>query len=160
MGLDAAAAECRDLSRQVRGIPSQLRDAWTSKGVQVLAEPLARRVAASFTGPWSAALSSATRAADRDGDPSVVVGGQAPLVRGGATGTDLLAAVTGPSLATVAVTRRTRNGGRSTSYRLPTGRQFRGRSRDTVDRAVADGLDDLVDAAADDLVGPVLDGLT
>lgn len=140
-----AALTCRALARQVRGMPATITRLMTSAGPRILSDPLADALASRYTGPYAAALTAATRPSTTA--PGVDIGGHQPLVSGGATGHDLLPALTGPSRATVPVTRRTPRG-RTTSYTLPTGRQFKGRAAD-----LAAALD-----AAD--LTPALDKLT
>lgn len=89
--MDAAGFErsCRDLSRQLRVVPGQVEAAIEREAPARAADPVARRVAARWSGPWAGVLAAATKAIQ--GNPTgVVVGGTSPVVSGGASVNDLV----------------------------------------------------------------------
>lgn len=83
MASDDFARECREVSRNLRRVPSDLRRAISSEVRDEIAVPLAGKIKTAATGPWSRVLSAGTKA--RAGaDPTIVVGGASPKLSGGA----------------------------------------------------------------------------
>jgi len=129
-GLDLFATSCKDTSRQLRRLPAELRKALASEVQAQVADPLAGKIAQAFQGPWAAPLARSTKAR-KLADPTIVVGGARRVVSGGASARQLVYGATfGGGSRVSSVTRRTRSG--TTSYKVHTTRQFRGKGRDDV----------------------------
>jgi len=158
-GLQAFEASCRDTSRQLRRLPAELRKALASEVQAQVAEPLAGKVAQAFQGPWAAPLARSTKAR-KLADPTIVVGGAKRVASGGASARQLVYGATfGGGSRVSTVTRRTRSG--STSYKVHTTRQFRGRGRDDVFETIrANGAWVLTQFAdiVDDVLGKAVNG--
>jgi hypothetical protein len=158
--LEAFARSCRDTSRQLRRVPAELRKALASEVQGQVAEPLAGKIAQAFTGPWSGALARSTKAR-KLADPTIVVGGARRVVSGGASGRQLVYGATfGGGSRVSTVTRRT-SSGRSTSYKVHTTRQFRGKGRDDLFNTIrSEGAWVLTQFASivDDVLGKAVNG--
>ena len=77
------AQDCRETSRNMRRLPAELRRALAAESKDRIASPLARDIAAGWSGPWNRVLRAGTKA--RAGaDPVIVVGGSYPRLSGGA----------------------------------------------------------------------------
>lgn len=147
-GLAGFVRDCSALAGQLAALPAALTDRLAGAR---LADTLADQLRAVYTGPWARVQSTATRASG----PNVVsIGGQHPVVSGGATASQLVPpAQWGPSGRTTSVTRRTRRG--RTTYRARTGAQFSGRTDPSIDRMLANP--DLVLNRVADVWGQVID---
>lgn len=159
-GLEAFERSCRDTSRQLRRLPSELRKELAAQVQPKVAVPLAGKIAQAFGGPWSAPLSASTKAR-KLADPTIVIGGARRVVSGGATARQLVYGATfGGGTRRSTVTRRTRSGS-STTYQVHTTRQFRGKGRDDVfDTIRANGAWVLTQFAGivDDVLGKASNG--
>jgi len=129
-GLEAFERSCRDTSRQLRRLPSELRKELAAQVQPRVAVPLAGKVAQAFGGPWAAPLSRSTKAR-KLADPTIIIGGAKRVASGGASARQLVYGATfGGGTRRSTVTRRTSSG--STSYQVHTTRQFKGKARDDV----------------------------
>jgi hypothetical protein len=129
-GLEAFERECKATARNLRRMPADLRKALSAQVQPRVAVPLAGKVANSFAGPWAAPLAASTKAR-KLADPTIVIGGSRPVVRGGASARQLVYGATwGGGKRVASVTRRTRAG--STTYRAHVTKQFQGKSRDNL----------------------------
>jgi hypothetical protein len=159
--LDAFARACKDTSRQLRRIPADLRRELSSQVQPQVAVPLAAKIANNLTGPWATPLAASTKAR-KLADPTIVIGGAKRVVSGGASARQLVYGVTfGGGSRVTTTTRRTRNGGRPTTYKLPSTRQFRGKGNDQVFGTIrAEGAWVLEQFAniVDDVLGKALNG--
>lgn len=158
--LDAFERSCRDTSRQLRRLPSELRKELAAQVQGQVAEPLAGKIAQAFGGPWASPLSRSTKAR-KLADPTIVVGAARRVVSGGASARQLVYGATfGGGSRTSTVTRSTRSGG-STTYKVHTTRQFRGKGRDDVFNTIrSNGAWVLTQFAGivDDVLGKVTNG--
>lgn len=130
--LGAFARSCKDTSRQLRRLPAELRKELSAQVQPQVAVPLAEKIANAYQGPWAVPLAAQTKAR-KLADPTIVVGGAKRVVSGGANARQLVYGATfggGTRLSTT--TRRTRNGGRSTTYRHRSTRQFQGKGNDAL----------------------------
>ena len=159
-GLEAFERSCRDTSRQLRRLPSELRKELAAQVQPRVAVPLAGKVAQAFGGPWAAPLSRSTKAR-KLADPTIVVGGAKRVASGGASARQLVYGATfGGGARVSTVTRRTSSGS-STSYKVHTTRQFRGKGRDDVFNTIrANGAWVLTQFASivDDVLGKAING--
>jgi hypothetical protein len=145
--LEAFERSCRDTSRQLRRLPAEVRKAIAAPAQTDVASPLADRIRSSFAGPYRAVLAAGTKAR-KDADPTVVVGGARPVVRGGASVRQLVYGNEwGGGRRVTPTTRRTRHGGRSTSYRLRSTQQF-GQPRSSIIPTLKDNAGRVIDAWA------------
>lgn len=83
---------CRAAASQLRALPSALRRDLDQEVLHVVVEPLARKVAQAWSGPYAGLLSQATSARLAD-SPEVVVGGATRQLSGGATAGTLVGGV-------------------------------------------------------------------
>lgn len=123
-GADAFEASCRETARQLRRLPRETRQAIAARATDEVARPVAAKVAGRHRGPWAAELAAGTKAR-KAADPTINVGGARPVVSGGASVRQLVYGNEwGGDKRVTRTTRRTRNGGRSTTYRHKSTRQF------------------------------------
>lgn len=158
--LEAFERECKLVSRQLRRMPAELRKALAAEVQPRVAVPLAGKVANAFAGPWAAPLAASTKAR-KLADPTIVVGGAKRVVSGGANARQLVYGATfGGGKRVQSITRRTRNGGKTTTYRAHVSRQF-GAGRDTVFptlRASGGWVLEQFAGIVDDVLGKVSNG--
>lgn len=123
-GFDDFERSCRDTARQLRRMPVELRATIDAEGTDRIAEPVAAAIRSAQSGPWAAPIAAATKAVQA-ADPTIAIGGTRPVVSGGASVNQLApGSEWGGGRRRTRVTRRTRNGGRSTTYTLASTRQF------------------------------------
>lgn len=116
---------CKDAARGLRRLPAEVRKAIATRATDEVARPVAQAMAARFTGPWAVVLAAGTKAR-KQADPTIVVGGARRVVSGGASVRQLVYGNEwGGGARRTRVSRRTRGGGRSTSYTARTTQQFR-----------------------------------
>ena len=127
---DEFARNCREVSRQLRALPSEMRRELSSGVQDEVAVPEASRVKAALSGPWGSALAASTKAR-KLADPTIVVGGTRRVVSGGASGRDLVyGSQFGGGGRVSTVTRR--GPGRPSTFRRRSTRQFAGKGRETI----------------------------
>lgn len=88
-GLEAFERSCRDTSRQLRRLPSDLRKAIAAEAQERVADPVAGFIADAWTGPWATELAAGTKGR-KAADPTVAIVGSRPVVSGGAAVRDLV----------------------------------------------------------------------
>lgn len=145
---DAFERSCRDTARQLRRMPADVRREISTRATELVAAPIARRIQAAYTGPWARALAAGTKAR-KAADPTIVVGGARRVVSGGASVRQLVYGDQfGGSRRVTPTTRRTRDGGRTTSYRLRSTRQF-GQPRPAIIPTLRKSTAQMLEAFAD-----------
>lgn len=129
----------------MRRLPAELRRALGNEVRDTVAEPLAADIRSAWTGPYSPALSAATKT--RVGtDPQIIVGGSRRVVSGGASARDLVFGTEwGGGRRVKALPATTRRRG----HRRRTTRQFAGSGQHAVFGTVARNLDKSLERWAD-----------
>lgn len=128
--LQAFERSGRDTSRQLRRLPADLRHGLAADVQPLVADPLADKIAATFTGPWAAPLAGATKAR-KLADPTIIIGGAKRVVSGGANARQLVyGSQFGGGQRVGKITRKTRHG--TTTYKAPTTRQFVRHTQETI----------------------------
>lgn len=129
--LDRFERELRQTSRQLRRLPKELRQSLSVEVLPRVAVPLAGKIAGALAGPWARPLAGQVKAR-KLADPTIVIGGRRRLVRGGASGRQLIyGASWGGGKRVANVTRRLRRGG-AVTYPAHVTAQFKGKGRDNV----------------------------
>ena len=124
MSLEDFERSCRDTSRQLRRLPSELRKAIAADAQTRVADPVVADLRGRWAGPWARQLAAGTKSR-KAADPTLVIGGARRVVSGGASVRQLVYGAEWGGGKRVTPTRRTtRNGGRATAYRLRSTRQF------------------------------------
>jgi hypothetical protein len=80
---DDFVTACHEASRGLRRVPSELRREIAQQSRDLVAAPLAVKVAGAAVGPWGPLLAAGTKARSA-ADPTIVVGGLRPKLSGGA----------------------------------------------------------------------------
>jgi hypothetical protein len=143
--VDEFARECKEAARNLRRVDRDLRRALSSQVKERVAVPLAARIGSAAGGPWAPVLRAGTKA--RAGaEPTIVVGGSAPRVSGGATPRQLVyGAEFGGGSRLTAVPRS----GRRRGYRVHSTRQFRANRRPFIFPTIAEQIPAVLDEYAD-----------
>lgn len=125
---DDFTAACKNAARDLRRVPAELRKRLGREVRDEVAEPLADDIRAAFDGPYRRVLVGAVKTRIQ-GDPTIVVGGAARALRGGASARDVVYGDEFGGGSRVGVVRST---GKRRGHSRHTTRQFAGKARGNI----------------------------